>query len=144
MAKDAKGHGSDARGGGSGQSAGAAEEAQNRSGVSWAKQARANFETARNKYAESRSEPAIQAHIANNQVAGALAQGHPKSAPVDVHPSMSAGIADNPAHSRLSAPGPTPRLSPGAAGLRDIHDTIMANLPKGVSMTHTVRPIRGG
>jgi len=60
------------------------------------------------KYAESRSEPAIQSHIQNSAAAGALAQGHPKSAPVDTHPAMSDAdaIASHPAHSRISNPDP--------------------------------------
>lgn len=79
--KDARGHGSDARG--------------------------SAMDTALSRISQA---------FGDKQAAGALAQGHPKSAPVPIHP--------------------------GAAGLQSIHDTVMANLPKGVSVTHTVLPIR--
>jgi hypothetical protein len=76
MAKDAKGHGSEGKG------MSAAEEAQNRSGISWAKHARANF--------EGRS-LASRDPIQNSDRAAAatLAGGHPKSAPVAPHSAMS-------------------------------------------------------
>lgn len=36
---------------------------------------------------------------------------------------------------------PIGHLSEGAKGLQDIHNTIMANLPKGVTVTHSTGPI---
>jgi len=88
MAKDAKGHGSEKRGGGSGKN--------------YLDPFDPRYADSAARYAASHSEPQVQANLANVNARGALAQGHPKSAPVDVHPSMEQQMESHPAHSRVS------------------------------------------
>ena len=115
MAKDAKGHGSEKRGG-------PAAEARRPPGYFakamptrtakdvQARRAGKNYlDPFDPRYPDSArraamySEPQVQANLANTNARGALAQGHPKSAPVDVHPSMEQQMESHPAHSRVGS-----------------------------------------
>jgi hypothetical protein len=117
MAKDAKGHGSEKRGGGPAAeprrppgyfarampTRTALDVQARRAGKNYIDPFDPRYPDSAARIAESRSEPQVQANLANTNARGALAQGHPKSAPVDVHPSMEQQMESHPAHSRVGS-----------------------------------------